>query len=100
MGQFEYGKMILHGQVRGKNVQDAIHWLRLAAEQKPDGLVFKEMKNFGVIDAAQKLGELYLAGFNNQPPDYAAALKWYTKAAEAGCAASQKGGLRVCVIHL
>jgi TPR repeat protein len=69
MGQFEYGKMILHGQVRGKNVQDAIHWLSLAAEQKPDGLVFKEMKNFGVVDAAQKLGGLYLAGFNNQPPD-------------------------------
>jgi TPR repeat protein len=94
MGQYMYGNWILRENVPGKSLHDAICWLRLAAEQNPNDLVFPGFKNLGVADAAERLGSLYLRGHGGaQPADYAAAAKWYTKAADAGSASAQNGGL-------
>ena len=83
-GQFNYGQMILLGQVQGQPSSAALPWLLKAAAQEPRHPLIPAQPNAGVVEAWGTLGDLYRDGNGGvAAPDYAAALQWYIKAAEA-----------------
>ncbi|MDD4393309.1 MAG: trypsin-like peptidase domain-containing protein [Desulfobacterales bacterium] len=69
--QFNMAMMYGNGKGVPKDLKEAVHWLKKAAER-------------GHIKAQSCLGGLYVDGDEGLPQDYEKGVYWYTKAAEAG----------------